>query len=98
MAKSVTTASGIRRYQLGRSNAMIKVSRYNASGTTHSSGTTATSVETWFVVAISATDANAGRISQSKYSRPLGALASAAADSPVATLSVLGWPPASGTR
>src|SRR6478672_3952452 len=58
------SATGTRRYQAGRSKAMINVIRYNASGATHRRGMTAMSVEMWFVVAMSATDANAARMSQ----------------------------------
>src|SRR3954471_5601721 len=68
----------MRLYQPGRSKAMINVSKYNASGTIHNKGTTATSVDTWLVVAISAAEANAGSTSQRRPDIALGSEASAA--------------------
>ena len=44
-------------------------SRYSASGTTQSSGTTATSWQTWFVVARSISEAQAGNSSQQRPGR-----------------------------
>src|SRR5882672_3826751 len=61
LSSSAAGAALSGRAHAGRSNAMMNVTRYAASGSTQRNGSTAKSEQSWFVDATSSADANPGR-------------------------------------
>src|SRR5260221_10971598 len=74
MANMVIAAIKPGLYQRGWSKATMNVSRYSAKGATHKNGITATSVQTWLVVANSVMDAAAGNSSHKARCQGVGTL------------------------
>src|SRR5262245_34166241 len=63
----MATANAQGEYHRSLSKQRMNDSKYNDSGTTHKNGTAATSMQTWFVVARSMTEAAIGKANQSTY-------------------------------
>lgn len=66
-AATRANVNGKRAYQRGLSKQMMKLNRYNASGSTQRNGITATSWQILFVVARSSTEAQAGSNSHKRW-------------------------------